>query len=166
MQLCYVVQQLGKITNMNFDIICKKTGCLGKMAITFAYDVGSKSFLYEKASTRKVTSEFDSLWLFVIFLESSNSKGKIEFSAILDFGAKIIRKNIPLIFGFLSRTKFLYMMKKMIWMSYLDSSHFSDRFRHIICRIPIYGFVDMNYSILFQFLPEIQIFIIFFGINN
>ena len=88
MQLCYVVQQLGKITNINFDIICKKTGCLGKMAITFAYDLGSKSFLYEKASTRKVTSEFNGLWPFAIFLESSNSKGKIEFSAILDFGAK------------------------------------------------------------------------------
>jgi hypothetical protein len=33
--------------------------CLGKTAITFAYEVGLKSFLYEKVSTRKVTSEFN-----------------------------------------------------------------------------------------------------------
>ena len=29
------------------------------MAITFAYELGLKSFLYEKSSTRKVTSEFN-----------------------------------------------------------------------------------------------------------
>ena len=29
------------------------------MGITFAYELGLKSFLYEKSSTRKVTSEFD-----------------------------------------------------------------------------------------------------------
>jgi hypothetical protein len=40
---------------MNFDIFYKKTLCLGKTAITFAYEVGLKSFLYEKVSTRKVT---------------------------------------------------------------------------------------------------------------
>ena len=28
------------------------------MGITFAYELGLKSFLYEKSSTRKVTSEF------------------------------------------------------------------------------------------------------------
>ena len=28
------------------------------MGITFAYELGLKSFLYEKASTRKVTSKF------------------------------------------------------------------------------------------------------------
>jgi hypothetical protein len=39
---------------MNFDVFFKKTLCLGKMAITFAYEVGLKSFLYEKVSTRKV----------------------------------------------------------------------------------------------------------------
>jgi hypothetical protein len=36
----------------------------------------------------------------------------------------------------------------MIWMSYLDSSHFSDQFRYIIYQIPIYIFVNMDYSIL------------------
>ena len=29
------------------------------MGITFAYEVGWKSFLYEKSSTRKVTSDFN-----------------------------------------------------------------------------------------------------------
>ena len=29
------------------------------MAITFAYELGLKSFLYEKSSTRKVSSEFN-----------------------------------------------------------------------------------------------------------
>ena len=29
------------------------------MGITFAYELGLKSFLYEKSSTRKVTSEFN-----------------------------------------------------------------------------------------------------------
>jgi hypothetical protein len=32
-------------------------------------------------------------------------------------------------------------------MSYLDSSHFFDRFRNIICRIPVYGFKDIKYLI-------------------
>jgi hypothetical protein len=41
---------------MNFDIFYKKTLCLGKTAITFAYKVGLKSFLYEKVSTQKFTS--------------------------------------------------------------------------------------------------------------
>jgi hypothetical protein len=40
------------------------------------------------------------------------------------------------------------MLQMMICMSYLDSSHFSDPFRYIIYRIPIYGFVNMDYSIL------------------
>ena len=35
----------------------------------------------------------------------------------------------------------------MIWMSYLDFYHFSNRFTHIICRISTYRFVDMNYLI-------------------
>ena len=36
----------------------------------------------------------------------------------------------------------------MIWKSYLNFSHFSNQFRHIICQFLIYGFVDTNYSIL------------------
>jgi hypothetical protein len=40
------------------------------------------------------------------------------------------------------------MLHMMIWISYLDPSHFSDQFRYIIYRIPIYKFVNMDYSIL------------------
>jgi hypothetical protein len=70
---------------MNFDIFYKKTLCLGKTAITFAYEVVLKRFLFEKVSTRKVTSEFNDLWSFRQILESQNSKGKIDFFALLYF---------------------------------------------------------------------------------
>jgi hypothetical protein len=70
---------------MNFDVFYKKTLCLGKTAITFAYEVGLKSFLYEKVSTRKVTSEFNDLRSFRQILESQNSKGKIDFFALSYF---------------------------------------------------------------------------------
>jgi hypothetical protein len=73
------------IIKMNFDIFYKKTLCLGNTAITSAYEVGLKSFLYEKVSTRKVTSEFNNLGLFQQILESQNSKGKIDFFALLYF---------------------------------------------------------------------------------
>jgi hypothetical protein len=59
--------------------------CLGKTAITFAYVVGLKSFLYEKVSKRKVTSEFNDLWSFRQILESQNSNGKIDFFSLLYF---------------------------------------------------------------------------------
>ena len=42
---------------MNFDFICKISLEICKMGITFAYELGWKSFLYEKSSTRKVTSK-------------------------------------------------------------------------------------------------------------
>jgi hypothetical protein len=70
---------------MNFDVFYKKTLCLGKTAISFAYVVGLKSFLYEKVSEQKVTSEFNDLWSFRQILESQNSKGKIEFFSLLYF---------------------------------------------------------------------------------
>ena len=44
---------------MNFDFICKISLEILKMGITFAYELGWKSFLYEKSSTRKVTSELN-----------------------------------------------------------------------------------------------------------
>jgi hypothetical protein len=47
-----------------------------------------KKKLYEKASTKKVTSNFNYLWQFTNFLEHSNSKGKIEFFEVLDFAVK------------------------------------------------------------------------------
>ena len=50
---------LGNLTNMNFDFICKISLEICKMGITFAYELGLKSFIYEKSSTQKVTSEFN-----------------------------------------------------------------------------------------------------------
>ena len=44
---------------MNVDFIWKISLEICKMGITFAYELGLKSFLYEKLSTRKVTSEFN-----------------------------------------------------------------------------------------------------------
>jgi hypothetical protein len=76
---------------MNFDVFYKKTLCLGKTAITFAYEDGLKSFLYEKVSTRKVTSKF-CIRSFRQFLESQNSKGKMQFFDVLVFGAKKFKK--------------------------------------------------------------------------
>jgi hypothetical protein len=55
----------------------QKKLCHSKTAITFAYDLGLKSFLYEKVLERKVTSEFNG------FLDFSNSKGKMDFFALL-----------------------------------------------------------------------------------
>jgi predicted phage-related endonuclease len=42
-------------------VLYKKTLCLDKMAITFAYKVRWKSFLHEKVSTQKVASEFNNV---------------------------------------------------------------------------------------------------------
>jgi hypothetical protein len=70
---------------MNFDVFYKKTLCLVKTAITFAYEVGLKSFLHEKVSEQKVTSKFNNLLSFRQILESQNSKGKIDFFALLYF---------------------------------------------------------------------------------
>jgi hypothetical protein len=48
-----------------------------------------------------------------------------------------IKIDQSLLFAFFAYVIFLYL-----------NFIFSDQFRHIICRITIYGFVDMNYSIL------------------
>jgi hypothetical protein len=68
---------------MNFDVFYKKTLCLRKMGITFAYKLGLKSFLYEKLSERKVTFEFNDPQSFRQILESQNSKGKMQFFDVL-----------------------------------------------------------------------------------
>jgi hypothetical protein len=93
---------------MNFDIFYKKTLCLGKTVITFAYEAGLKSFLYEKVSTRKVTSEFNHLRSFRQILDSQNSKGKIDFFALLHF----------YIFKFLFL--FLFLDQNLYWIKLLD----------------------------------------------
>jgi hypothetical protein len=81
--LCDLV--IRKNNKHEFWFFYKKTLYLGKTAITFAYKVEFKSFLYEKVSTRKVTSEFNHLQSFQQILESQNSKGKIDFFSLLYF---------------------------------------------------------------------------------
>ncbi len=53
----------------------------------------------------------------------------------------------------------------MIWMLYLDSSHFSDQFRHIIYEISIFRFKDINYSILIEKRPKNKIILLLFEFN-
>jgi hypothetical protein len=50
--------------------------------------------MIEKASTEKVTSEFNDSWSFAIFLESSNSKEK-KLGFFLDFAAKKRGPDLP-----------------------------------------------------------------------
>ena len=47
-----------KIYKYDFRLYLQNLSGICKMRITFAYKLGLKSFLYEKSSTRKVTSEF------------------------------------------------------------------------------------------------------------
>jgi hypothetical protein len=79
----YMFYLIRKIKNLNFDIFCKKTLCHSKTTITFAYDVGLKSFLYEKVSEQNFTSEFNNIRSFGQFLDSSNSKEKMDFFALI-----------------------------------------------------------------------------------
>ena len=57
-----------------------------------------------------------------------------------------------------------FKFKKMIWMSYLDSSHFSDLFRHIICQIRIYGLKNINYYIFNKKTKKVNSF--YFYLNS
>ena len=45
----------GKIYKYEFRLYLQNLSGICKMGITFAYELGLKSFLYEKSSTRKVT---------------------------------------------------------------------------------------------------------------
>ena len=48
-----------KIYKYEFRLYLQNLSGICKMGITFAYELGLKSFLYEKSSTQKVTSEFN-----------------------------------------------------------------------------------------------------------
>ena len=50
---------VGKIYKYEFRLYLQNLSGICKMGITFAYELGLKSFLYEKSSTRKVTSKFN-----------------------------------------------------------------------------------------------------------
>jgi hypothetical protein len=84
--LCHLVY--GKLTNMNFNILCKTASCFGKLAFLVTYDFRLKSSLYENVCTGIFTSDFNILWLFTEFLHSDKSKRKTDFLEVLDFDAK------------------------------------------------------------------------------
>ena len=48
---------VGKIYKYEFRLYLQNLSGICKMGITFAYEVGLKSFIYEKSSPRKVTPE-------------------------------------------------------------------------------------------------------------
>ena len=50
---------VGKIYKYEFRLYLQNLSGICKMGITFAYELGLKSFLYEKSSTRKVTYELN-----------------------------------------------------------------------------------------------------------
>ena len=50
---------VGKIYKYEFRLYLQNLSGICKMGITFAYELGWKSFLYEKSSTRKVTFKFN-----------------------------------------------------------------------------------------------------------
>ena len=50
---------VGKIYKYEFRLYLQNLSGICKMSITFAYELGLKSFIYEKSSRRKYTSEFN-----------------------------------------------------------------------------------------------------------
>ena len=50
---------VGKIYKYEFRLYLQNLSGISEMGITFAYELGLKSFLYEKSSTRKVASKFN-----------------------------------------------------------------------------------------------------------
>ena len=50
---------VGKIYKYEFRLYLQNLSEICKMGITFAYELGLKSFLYEKSSIQKVTSDFN-----------------------------------------------------------------------------------------------------------
>ena len=76
---------VGKIYKYEFQLYLQNLSGICKMGITFAYELGLKRFLYEKSSTRKVTSDGDYLWPVCKFVESSNSKRKKSYAQISVF---------------------------------------------------------------------------------
>ena len=76
---------VGKIYKYEFRLYLQNLSGICKMGITFVHELGLKSFLYEKSSTRKVTSNGDYLRHVCKFVESSNSKRKKSYAQISNF---------------------------------------------------------------------------------
>ena len=83
---------LGKFTNMNFDFICKNSPEICKMGITFAYELRLKSFLYEKSSTRKVTSKFPEIP--IKHFQNPQKPNRKKLRGFQDLEAKNFKKKI------------------------------------------------------------------------
>jgi hypothetical protein len=64
----------GEIKKFEFSLFCKNSLKNGKTAITFAYDVGKKTYNISKKSWEKVTSGFTRVYPVSQFLDSQNSK--------------------------------------------------------------------------------------------
>jgi hypothetical protein len=77
----------GKFENFIFYILyfLQKKLFQIKSATTFAYGLEKNRIIYQKLSTKKVTSDFNSHRPFAQILVSQNSKGKYESNKILDF---------------------------------------------------------------------------------
>jgi hypothetical protein len=73
MTMCYVIKFYGKLTNKNFDILCKMLSCFGKAASLLVYNLQRESFLYENISMQNFTSNLNHIWSFSEFLDSQKS---------------------------------------------------------------------------------------------
>ena len=74
------------------------------MGITFAYKLGLKSFLYEKSSTRKVTSEFNR-GNHVKHFQNPQKPNRKKVTGLLRSGGKKIQKNSNLLVAHRNRKK-------------------------------------------------------------
>ena len=82
---------VGKIYKYEFRLYLQNLSGICKMGITFAYELGLKSFLYEKSSTRKVTSKFNGETLLNIFKILKNLTEK-KIRGFQDLEAKKFKK--------------------------------------------------------------------------
>ena len=83
---------VGKIYKYEFRLYLQNLSGICKMGITFAYELGLKSFLYEKSSTRKVTSEFNGGSPVEDF-QNPQKPNRIKDTGLLRSGGKNIQKN-------------------------------------------------------------------------
>ena len=84
---------VGKIYKYKFRLYLQISLEICKMGITFAYELGLKSFIYEKSSTRKVTSEFKGGNLLNIFKIPKNLTQK-KLRGFQDLEAKNSKKKV------------------------------------------------------------------------
>ena len=82
---------VGKIYKYEFRLYLQNLSEICKMGITFAYELGLKSFLYEKSSTRKVTPEFN--WGNPMkHFQNPQKPNRKKFMGLLRSGGKKIQK--------------------------------------------------------------------------